>query len=506
MPAQVESIRIPGFPKGIYSNAPEDLIPQENVSDAENVLFGLLGEVTSRGGITKFSTSDPVGMNFGRAIHPYIDNSLNDWLIVVDNDDEVWSVNITSGTTLASAGFHMATGITDSASFDKNLYMTSRGSDGGHTATYYNKVKFDGSTWTYFSDGTLNGSGSEFPVASSLLVAHERMWAGNVNTSGGPYPSRIYFSDIGDAETWQSTNWIDIDPDDGQEVRNLVLFGERIVIFKNFKMFVLVGKDESSFALYPVSTSYGCMSNRAAVVAEERLYWIDTQNGFMSFDGADIKRISDPIQDWFDANVEFNNGSTVYTDGSHVYFTVKTSASANGYPNVTWVYNIRTESWSRFDAGAADVTVFESVVYGVGASVATDEGIFKMWTGTDDDGADFACYLKTGWLSFNDDIHQWKRVRSMDLALDAGASNNSAVTLEVFMDYSTSSTFSSSINTAVSNQDLMYHHVPGVYDNDNDPFARVFAFKLSSTTGDPWELSHIQLDYSVRNQRRRGQV
>lgn len=504
MPVRRGRVALSGFVKGVNFSADPTMLQPDEVADAADVDFGLRGDVRLRKGYTKWSTSDPAGMNVGRALFFY-KNATDSFLILVDDDDEVWYLNIGSSTTFSSAGFHVADSYVDSVVVNNTFYITSRGNDGGHTANFWRVAKFDGTTWSRVADTTLDGSGNEFAYASHLLLAHERVFAANVVFASAK-PSRIAWSDAGAPETWQATSWIDVAPDDGTEIRGIFLFGERIVIFKDRSIHVLVGRDENSFALYPVTSSSGLSSRRAVVQLEERLYWVDPFQGIMSFDGADVRLISHPIRAWWDDNYKFANAleDFAYTDGERVFFCVS-DASSDGYPNRTLVFDPRAESWTlyRFGVHHAVRSINDNQLYAIRPSNQTSKmGVFRLFDGYTDNGLAINGFFKTGWFPLSDSLHTKKRITHLDVILEAQSSDaNETVNVEVYKDYRNyvdAQYFLSNYSTTLEN---LQHHEGSQM--GNDPYGRVFAFRVSPPdTGS--RFNGLEIRYSERQSNRSG--
>lgn len=217
----------------------------------------------------------------------WFDSSNVEHRLILDQAGDIYegtgaNKNDFSGT-VAYAGF---TGTdVQMATMDTKAYFVSFAHD---------TVSFDGSTWTAITDSTMDGSGTEFPRASSAFQANSRMFAFSVNAGGTDYTSRIWFSEFNDAETWLATSYIDIAPDDGTQISAAIPFRDAIVIFKDTSVWLLTGKDPDGFALVKLTDTHGAQSdtasthapNRTVASSDQRVYFFDSNlNMIVAFDG-----------------------------------------------------------------------------------------------------------------------------------------------------------------------------------------------------------------------------
>ncbi len=154
-----------------------------------------------------------------------------------------------------------------------------------------------------------DGSSSVFPQASHLAYHSALMFAGNIEfaTSGVEHRSRLHWSNVNDVETWDAADFIDFDPDDGQQITGLTVFGEDILVFKDQKMFLLTGRSEASFTVYKLTSEYGTREPRSICMRDGKVYFWDFMHGMVEFDGQGFVVITDPIDEQLRADAVFLN-------------------------------------------------------------------------------------------------------------------------------------------------------------------------------------------------------
>jgi hypothetical protein len=112
--------------------------------------------------------------------------------------------------------------------------------------------RFDGTTWTALK-GTVDGVvGKSVPIARYLATwpdtGNRMVYAGTESGSRGPggatsSASHVWFSEPGDAESFESTAYVPLSPGDGEEITGAATWGGQVFIPKRSKLFVFYGAD-----------------------------------------------------------------------------------------------------------------------------------------------------------------------------------------------------------------------------------------------------------------------
>lgn len=435
--SRIKSISLPGWDGGLNTEADEFQLEPNESPDCLNVEFGLRGAVSKRDGYTQFSSVD----TFGCANLRYWKKSGGaQFMINVSSDGDIEYADVDATAVFSTeatswgAPSSMEEWWSGIASLDNVLYVSRV--DG-------NTWSFDGTTWTEITDYTLSGGGSEFPRAAHLLSLHERIFAANIDNGGTRYRSRIQFSNAGAAGVWDTDDWIDVSPDDGQQITAMVAYGESIIIFKESSVYVLSGTDPTSFTLYPLDAEVGTTAPASVHPAANLLLFFDPKAGAYSFDGADFKKIDDKILthvlDGMNYDAGYKAAGWVYRD--RYYLSVPWGSATDN--SRTFVYDTRNKAWTQWSYGVNAFVLFESELYG-GEANGTG-GIYKLMSGITDDGATISSYVETAWLSPENEAVRG-RLRRVDWAFTA--LGNIDITVELYRDFGTDVYKSQTINTS----------------------------------------------------------
>lgn len=131
--------------------------------------------------------------------------------------------------------------------------------------------------------------------AATMVVHADRMWFIDRTSS----QSRLRFSDPANPESWPAANFIDINPGDGSTVSDIRSFQNRLYIFKSKNVWVLDTPSTPTTWFLRKFTDIGCI-DRQTIEYDGLMYWV-ADTGAYKFDGSEVVKISDPIQDVFDA-------------------------------------------------------------------------------------------------------------------------------------------------------------------------------------------------------------
>ena len=428
--AQVEMVSMSEWSGGLNTETPwPNLLPNE-LRTATDVTLTLTGQIQKRLGFVDYSASENAAMTEGRYLFFWNQlGSTNDWFIYVDTDGDVFASVNTDFSAAAVADFTI--GSTDTipvsaTSFDNVFYITSRRA---------NPRSFDGTTWTEITDITLDGDGGEFPKASFILSKHERMFAANIDNNGTIERSRVRWSNVGDATTWGTLSWVDVDPDDGTQITGMVGFADGILIFKDHSMFFLSGVDEDTFTLFPVDSTVGTRSPGTIAIGGKAVYFLDNSKGVFRYDGTGVEILSRKIET--NLSEEFNSSAswdyytaTFYRDKYYLTGFLPAQTTRR-----TYVFDVRLDAWVKWTLAWSDSAEREGVLYTVGtAKTGTTVGIFKMFTATDDNGAYSTATVNTAFLPFGAEgsiSPVQNRLRAVDLLFGDRDSGPDAISTSV---------------------------------------------------------------------------
>jgi hypothetical protein len=189
--------------------------------------------------------------------------------------------------------------------------------------------------------------------------------------------SRIAFSNAGDAETWNTPtaaigspgDYVELDPNDGEQLCAPVAFRNQLIVFKQTKFYVFYGNSTDAdgnprFNYRTMNTGVGARFDYkpTAVVAPDAVYF-QSQTGFYRTTGGPPEKISQPFNavfagaadSFFSVSTPIDRaaatGGATYFDG-RVYFTCADSSASVYY---TFVYDIANSAWTVWKFAHAPV-------------------------------------------------------------------------------------------------------------------------------------------------------
>ncbi len=318
-------------------------------------------------------------------------------------------------------------------------------------------IKYDvlNDTWTRPVPHALGGGTSGFVTARCAMAEYDRIFVANIFSHGVyRYPSRIYWSDAGTAETFQSTSFIDVGMDDGGEVTALVTTGDSIIIFKDHQTYMLQGTDEDTFSLHNINPRLGVKSSNAAIEHRGKVYFFDDSEGLMMYDGANFTNISAPINrhmlDTSTYNREGDFRVNVTSHGDHIFVSIPIGTGISNFPGRTFVWDTKLEVWTQHYIGLPDElnmfqtdhTLVGQSLDGTGeayfASPNNEIGLFRWDSPTVSEDqfvagdATVAAEITTGWMT---PVEMGNRHRLRRLDILTGATSESDVNVTLYRDF-----------------------------------------------------------------------
>jgi hypothetical protein len=373
------------FAGGLQLRDQPDVVDDSQCVDCLNVYFSERGALKQREGYNKLSSSELT--NRGGSLEPYYKTDGTKQLLI--GAGTRLEALATTGSIVASA-----TGLTDGTwdfarfgSPNSELAYAGQGTD--------TLRKWDGSSWTA-PTATVDGTaGRAMPKAGCLAVVtpdNRLVASGFVAGSGGPNgttssPSHVYFSEAGDPEGWNSSNYVQLRPGDGERVMGVCAWRGHLFVFKETAFWVYAGTGTAQtgtpiFNFRGVETGVGLASKRALAVAEDGVYFMD-RTGVYRTTGAEPQRVSELVSPIFEGNPNlFYESDTL----DHAAIT----AAAMGYwnrrillafpsgaattNNRLLVFDPTYNWWALWDIPAAALTGFR-----IGS---TEELVFAYASGT----------------------------------------------------------------------------------------------------------------------------
>lgn len=225
-------------------------------------------------------------------------------------------------------------------------------------------VEFDirANVWSRSTVPDLTASGVQtgVPRAKSAVVAYDRVFYANVAAAGQyDYSSRVYWSAPGTYNSVRSGadgDWLEVGADDGQQISKVVKFGSQIIVFKDKSVWALVGTNEDTFALYSLTSQYGCQAPNSVVEHKGRLFFLDAAAGVMMYDGSQFHCLSTDINrevlDKIDRSRLWQAAAFVDSDRERVYVSFPHIDFES--PQQLFMFDFRVGSWVFWNYGFSD--------------------------------------------------------------------------------------------------------------------------------------------------------
>ena len=215
-----------------------------------------------------------------------------------------------------------------------------------------------GTSGTNFENWT--AASGTIPATGKYLTYHaNRLWCRDSVAE----PSRVRYSGITgtspDSGNWDADGYVDLEPEDGQEITAIAPFGSYLIVFKPRKTFVIY--DLITGANRQISDTVGCIAHRSCVDTPSGLFFLDEEQGVMLTDGNTIRKVSGPIDPLIRQATLYpatlHSAAGVYSDDR--YFL---SLSVNGSVNDTTVeYDLEQDSWWIHDCASNQFALVDPV-------------------------------------------------------------------------------------------------------------------------------------------------
>lgn len=157
-------------------------------------------------------------------------------------------------------------------------------------------------SYNFKFDGTNDIAVAGMPSGLKYLKVHRNYCFG----AGGATPSRLYYSDAGDCDTWPSTAYVDVAPNDGDVITGI---GEPLYdllpIYKKFSTWVIKGASPDNFQLINISKNTGAVNHRTiknlgVIQMFDSVGPNGGQPGIYGFDGIQVREMSRKLRNTID--------------------------------------------------------------------------------------------------------------------------------------------------------------------------------------------------------------
>lgn len=359
------------------------IIKDEECELLVNYHLDKIGALTKRPGYSRFASQPAAGktcnglyqfndMSGGTAEQLYVaDNAGDSAGVIYYNNSGTWTAGKSNDTAGKKSRF---------ISFIDYVFRTN-----GYDVV---ASSANGSSW-----GTTNSPSTITPKYGAVF--QDRVYFANGRSSNR---SRFWFSSLPDSGsiTWSTgTDWVDVNPDDGDEITGLENNGNRLLVFKNRALYRWTFGQVEPDRLIGVGTS---SQESIKTNLDVGITFFANQRGVYAYAGGRPKLLSRKIQDIIDGVSDWED-VFAEIDEDHYYLSVgDVVIDGRTYSNVVLNYHISLDSWSVYSLAAPvkymarliETAPVEATYFG-----STDGRTYKFLDGNDDDGTEIACEFRS---------------------------------------------------------------------------------------------------------------
>lgn len=388
------------------------LMPEGAVMEVKNFHFDRIGAATLRPGLTGIGTNTASAGNVCIGLHNARGSTLIAWFHVGagGGGSGVKIPNTLNAYTWSQAFTSIGgeSGVTLNVRFlDFNEYtlMIPVASTGTYASMQYAQYPF---TTVATSGNPLNTQ--QFMNVDGNRASFGKVYKSKVYLAGDPdTPSRLFYSSVinsaGNISWSPSTDYVDINPGDGEIISALERYSLELLVFKPNYMyrFRTTGLDPDPLI------KLGTRSQESVIEGKKGLYF-HHDSGFYRYSGGYPVEISRPVADFVDAiTVAQSKTIASWKDSDHIYWsvqgdlTVAEPKEATLWRNLVFRYTESSELWTIYSyafpigRGAPFVTATSSSI-----SVGLNNGVVaELNKGVTDVGESIKYFAITRWLELD---------------------------------------------------------------------------------------------------------
>ena len=200
--------------------------------------------------------------------------------------------------------------------------------------------------WDAVSDPAVLGT--DPPVLSMITTHHNKAWGVDTECS-----SRVRYSNILDPTKWDAYDFIDFNPDDGDQISSIIRYGQNLVVSKSRSMALLTGNKSSNYNVSWLDSETGATGKNAMCIADKYLVYV-SQDGIRFTDlSQSVVSTERLLPSWEGINKRrLNQAACVYWKNK-CYVALPLEGSL--YNNTVWVYDFLRNCWSFIDGWCVSV-------------------------------------------------------------------------------------------------------------------------------------------------------
>jgi len=394
MPLPITPIR--NFNSGLNTEVSNYLMPDTQVTEAINVHFDEIGNVTRRLGIATLG-NQMTASNSILGLYNFISSdSSNNQVLAVCSDGANNNIYYLSGATWTQ------TLGTDTVDLKTRF------------ATFLDRVvRVNGTdavrAWS--GTGAWESSGgpidvADAPVGKFIETLKARLYIAGTST----YPDRLYFSSLPSSAgviSWTTaSDYLDISPNDGDNITALKRYATHLLIFKKNYLYRWNGSAVEPDPIINVGTH-----SQESVVEGKGGVYFHHPKGIFVYAGGYPKEISKPIDGWIRAISSANYADVnAATDSDHVYFFVgDVTKDSVAHTNMCLRFTISSQVWTVYSY-VDEIKVGAQYVSGTDVTQivgGSDGYVYTLNSGNSDNGTAIEFSLVTKYFEFGSLAHEF---------------------------------------------------------------------------------------------------
>lgn len=139
-------------------------------------------------------------------------------------------------------------------------------------------------------------STGDFPKAKVVAAFNGSVFAANIVEGSTSFPCRVRWSHPLFPEDWFSYQYVDIEPEDGDEITALVPLGDRLIVFKRNSIHAIYGTPPESISVAPISRELGAPSQEAVAGSDLGvMFWHESSGAHMLNPDAELKWLGERL-------------------------------------------------------------------------------------------------------------------------------------------------------------------------------------------------------------------
>lgn len=283
---------------------------------------------------------------------------------------------------------------------------------------------------------------------------------GNVTIGSTAFPSRVVWSDVNNPDVWPALNFIDVEPNDGDKIVDVITFKDSVYVFKKrsiYRMVITGNPGADAFLIRPFSRNIGCWAKNSvrvipnvgiAFLAQNAAYILN-DNELSSYNSSQLEAIGDPIQKTFDTvsrSMWSNVVAAVYPHQYQYWLAVSTDGVSN---KEVLIYDYIQKSWSVYTGMEVNMLEQAENVVGQNILVSGDNSGYHYLqdNGTSDNPANVSTAISASYTTADLTLQSPEYTKNFKyLYIISQVDTSTTLTVQAAFDYNSTFEYNNSIS------------------------------------------------------------